>query len=93
MYMIRIGISQDGEYTSTFLKDKEGRDIRIGNLEGEIITELQDKLHRRNVLVKDLRKQIEELTKRVDFLKAMAVVRCDICGSKDVEIKCNKCNR
>ena len=43
-YIIKTEISQDGEYTSTFMKDKEGRDIRIGNLEGDIISELQSKL-------------------------------------------------
>src|SRR3990167_6202588 len=44
MYIIRTEISQEGTYTSTFLKDKEGRDCRIGNWEGEIIAELQEKL-------------------------------------------------
>ena len=79
MYDLRTEISQNGEYTATFLKDKEGRDLRIGNLEGEIIIELQDKLtelqsskdlwemaamqtkdklHRRNMQIKDLKAKL-----------------------------------
>jgi hypothetical protein len=61
MYKIRVETSQDGEYTATFLKDEKGRDNRIGNWEGVIILELQDKLSRRNMQIKDLKKEKENL--------------------------------
>jgi len=76
MYKIKTETSQDGKYISTFLKDKDGRDIRIGNLEGEIILSLQDKIFNYNIQIKDLKAQInthiynkDNLHSRIDVLE------------------------
>jgi len=58
MYKVRTEQSQDFEYTYTYLKEDDKPEIKIGNYEGKIINELQDKLHRRNLQISDLKRQV-----------------------------------
>lgn len=53
----------------------------------QLITELQDKLSRRNMQIKELKTQLEATKIEVKNQRLI----CYGCGSKDISSKCNKC--
>ncbi len=69
-YTIRTELSQDGEYTYSFLKgDGIFQEIKIGNLESSIINKLQEYLSKVYGRMVDLEEDVVEIAKEKVLLK------------------------